>query len=854
MSTRLEARLLGEVTFRFGEEVVTPRSRKLTALMAMLALKESGLRRDALAELIWPPGKLASLRQALYELRRLPGAGTWLLDGDELVRIDAFCDVAEFERALRSGDTTKALRLYAGDLLGDQAAIDSPAYEDWLTESRARLAELRIAALSREAARLEAEGSLEDARATLLAALALNPLDESLYRTAMRVAYALGDARQAKEFYAACVKTLRDELGLEPEAETRELAGLIERSEPLATPIDLSALSGGTLRLLQAVAIAEGALGVKGIAAVVERPEFEVAADIAGLERGAVVDEHLVVSQRHLEAAKASVPPALRRLLHERVADQLEVTAGADDAVVARHLLAAGKPREAAPRLVLAARRAIEGARLGPAAELLYQALWAGFELPDLRLEAMLLLEGTASQRGDDALQDEVLAAAEVLAWELQSDLMLAEVRMRRSRQQLLRGKVGEGLELALEALEIATRLGDGALTARARNALGGAHYFAGDLDGAAAVYAANVEAPDLVERYRAHSNLGSLAAMRGAVDEATLHFESALTLARAIGPKADVAATLNNVAATAERVGDYQRAVRHFREGIALSRSNQAGAHEARMLVNLAVVYARQGQLGPAWNTAAEVEELAEERSDARLRLSAVELKADVMRLCGMLSEAESGMREAREAAEAIKDERKLISLSAQLETVRAVRSGELAAAEPAITAVAEARLTDVAPWLWLELALAAKDAATARAYLAKVNLDARLAHLGLVAAVATVRTALLPGATGADLASARAAASEIGSKGDEGALDSLEIVEGPLGRLIVAAWEAAGGPTGALAHLAGFELPQAVVSEVEEQAKGLPVELAAALRLQPRRWLASLQSSDRNWSHGAS
>src|SRR5690606_35042443 len=120
----------------------------------------------------------------------------------------------------------------------------------------------------------------------------------------------------------------------------------------------------------------------------------------------------------------------------------------------------------------------------------------------------------------------------------------------------------------------------------------------------------------------RAYSNLASLAGMRGSIEEAYGRFEEALTLARAIGPKADVAATLNNLAATADRMGEYAKAVRHFREGIAVSRRSQAVDREGRMLTNLAAVYARQGQLGPSWNTAEEVEELSDAISAPRLKL----------------------------------------------------------------------------------------------------------------------------------------------------------------------------------------------------------------------------------------
>jgi tetratricopeptide (TPR) repeat protein len=342
------------------------------------------------------------------------------------------------------------------------------------------------------------------------------------------------------------------------------------------------------------------------------------------------------------------------------------------------------------------------------------------------------------------------------------------------------------------------------------------------------------------MERYRAHSNLGSLAAMRGAFHEAYPHFESALTLARAAGPHADIAATLNNLAATAERIGEYPTAVKHFREGIELARRTGSLGHEGRMLVNLAVVFARLGELGPAWNTAAEAEDLAVQVDDPRLALSAAELQADVLRSCGMLAEAAGVMSKALDSAVAMNDERKALTLGAQLKTIEAVRGGERGPAVEAITALDDERLTDVAPWLWLELALAACDAPSATAFLGRVRRDDMSVHQRVVADIAAVRAGLLQGADGRCRVSADVAAARLQAPApDVGSLARRPFVEKPLGTLVLAARAHAGRRQ---TVPSSFVVPEEVIADVKVQAEGLPRDMAERLREQPRHWLAAL------------
>lgn len=835
-------------------------------MLALLAAHRNGLRREEMAEFLWEPGKLASVRQALYELRKLPGADHWLVEEGSHVRLEVASDAGAFEDALADANPGSALEQYEGEFLAGFQDVNVPAFLDWLAFERERLALQYLKALRADAQRLEAEGQFGAARLRVQQALQADPLDESHYRTGMRLAYVQGDVEGAKELLKRCAAMTRREFESEPSEETLELAAAIDRGQPLPVSSDLTNLPLPHLRLLQALAIGAGALGVEETAKVVERPSFDVAADIGLLEGRGLVNAHLTVAPAFLAQVLASTPVALRRLLHERTAESLIAAKKVDEAAVARHLLSAGNPAAAAPRFLHAAKEALERSELLEAKTLLFRLLWAddGTEVGSLRLEGCLLLEGVASQIGNEELQDAALCEAERLAWFTQSDAHLADVRMRRSRLQLRRGQRGEALELALEALAIGVRLKDPLLEARARNAVGGAQFYTGDLDGAAESFRANLQVDAPIERFRANNNLGSLAALRGNLEDAYQHFETALTLARASATRAEVGSTLNNLAATAERLSDYGLAVRHFRDGLDLARRDRATVLEGQMLVNLAVIYKRLGQLGPAWNTVMEVQDLAGELDDLRLTAHAFELQAEVKRACGAFSEAIPLQEAAVEKVKELGDDRRVLSLRAQLLTMKHVQGlAEFEEAEAAIASLEDARLADITPWLWIELAQAANDRAEVEARLERIGSDVTNRHMQLLIDLATLRAALLPGddssvSTEAVTELVRRLAGDAAAPSDDGNgsghagggagaavnLVDLEVVERPYGWWLLRRWYERYGssqPAGAFPWAQQPERSQ-VTEVLEQQGAGLPKALRASLDQQPARWEADL------------
>jgi DNA-binding SARP family transcriptional activator len=229
---RLDLNLLGGFLARIRDEPLTLPTRKTQALLAYLALPVGHAhQRDKLATLLWggTPDVSArnSLRQALFVVRRA------LESNDDVLRIEGDrvaldCDGVEvdamaFERAVVDGTPAaleKAANLYRGDLLAGLAVAEAP-FEEWLLAERERLRELALEGFAKLLVCQRSAGSLEGAIRTALRIATLDPLQESVHRTLMRLYVQSGRRGAALRQYQQCVSTLQRELGAEPEAETK---------------------------------------------------------------------------------------------------------------------------------------------------------------------------------------------------------------------------------------------------------------------------------------------------------------------------------------------------------------------------------------------------------------------------------------------------------------------------------------------------------------------------------------------------------------------------------------------------------------------------------------------------------
>ena len=213
-------------------EVLTLPSRKAQALLAYLALPLGRAHpRDKLAALLWgdirEESARASLRQVLFIVRKALGDSESAVlrhDGEALGLVPAAVevDVTTFERAVVEGTPealARAAALYHGDLLAG-LVVDEMSFEEWLLGERERLRELALEALAKLLAHQRGGGAMEAAVGTALRLLTLDPLQEAVHRTLMRLYAGLGRRGTALRQYQRCVSVLGRELGIEPEPET----------------------------------------------------------------------------------------------------------------------------------------------------------------------------------------------------------------------------------------------------------------------------------------------------------------------------------------------------------------------------------------------------------------------------------------------------------------------------------------------------------------------------------------------------------------------------------------------------------------------------------------------------------
>jgi DNA-binding SARP family transcriptional activator/GTPase SAR1 family protein len=268
---RLDLTLFGGFLARIRGEPLTLPTKKIQALLAYLALPVGHAhQRDKLASLLWggTPDASArnSFRQALFVLRKaLASSGdvlrierdTLALDRDA-VEVDAMA----FERAVADGMPAaleKAATLYQGDLLAGLAVAEAP-FEEWLLSERERFRELALEGLAKLLVHQRSAGSLEGAIRTALRIAALDPLQESVHRTLMRLYVRSGRRGAALRQYQVCVGVLLRELGIEPESETRQLyRDILQWSEVNAGEAYLSkAAADGDSHRRGAISIATG--------------------------------------------------------------------------------------------------------------------------------------------------------------------------------------------------------------------------------------------------------------------------------------------------------------------------------------------------------------------------------------------------------------------------------------------------------------------------------------------------------------------------------------------------------------------------------------------------------------------
>jgi DNA-binding SARP family transcriptional activator len=233
----LHFELLGD--FRLRSEsgaLINVPARKSQALLIFLSMRPSQLvSRDKMAGLLWsstgPEQARQSLRQTLSTLRRelsqisnkriLVEEGDYLALDAENIHVDA----VEFESLVARGTSEsleRAAGMFSGDFL-EGFLLDEERFDDWVTGERDRLHRLALRANLQLVDHLMQAGAVDEAISAAHRSLRLDPLQEPLHRTLMRLYLKAGDPLRAVQQYDICSKILRRELDTEPDAETKAL-------------------------------------------------------------------------------------------------------------------------------------------------------------------------------------------------------------------------------------------------------------------------------------------------------------------------------------------------------------------------------------------------------------------------------------------------------------------------------------------------------------------------------------------------------------------------------------------------------------------------------------------------------
>jgi DNA-binding SARP family transcriptional activator len=238
-------RLLGSPEIRRDGTRVEVDTRKAIALLAYLVISGPAVTRDHAAALLWPDHDHSRARAALRRtLSTLRGAiGCEHLETTrqriELVLTGLDIDVLRFENLAPAADPAslrEAWKLYRGDLLFGFGLRDSANFDDWQRRETERLRTTAGDVLDRLALMSEQRGDLAEAVQYTEARLSLDPLSEPAHRRLMELEARRGERGAAVARYRTLVRTLSEELGVEPLDETTALYEAIRRGEAPRQP------------------------------------------------------------------------------------------------------------------------------------------------------------------------------------------------------------------------------------------------------------------------------------------------------------------------------------------------------------------------------------------------------------------------------------------------------------------------------------------------------------------------------------------------------------------------------------------------------------------------------------------
>ena len=236
----LTIRLLGEFSaVDYRGNAVSVGNRRTQALIVYLALK-IGTRVSIreIAELFFGDAKaVASVRELVRDLQislRFLPPDVLVDDGESLrfTRDAVDVDTQRFNDLLAApslNSIRQAAEIYRGDLLPDYSS-GVPALDAWIAERRITFSRAAVVILGNLLTTRMRAGWWEEASDTANRLLQLDPSQEVVHRTLMRLLLEQGRPDAAQRRYFECAELLRREYGRIPSPETERLLREIEKA------------------------------------------------------------------------------------------------------------------------------------------------------------------------------------------------------------------------------------------------------------------------------------------------------------------------------------------------------------------------------------------------------------------------------------------------------------------------------------------------------------------------------------------------------------------------------------------------------------------------------------------------
>ncbi|MGC9455912.1 MAG: AAA family ATPase [Halothiobacillaceae bacterium] len=225
-----------------GQRVDPPYDKCLALLVFLLFHPGRALRREYLAELLWPEScsdPRVNLRRSLFELRKLlrDADGRVLVSDRSSIRLQPAgmgrVDVWEFEQASRQVDEhagpehwQQVLDAYGGELLPDFMLEDALDFMLWLDGERMRLRQAASAAAGQVTRTAVAQGRDSKALEAVQRWLSLAPDDHEACQVALNLALQTGQTSLGRTLFRQHEQALKAELDLEP---APDIVALVQR-------------------------------------------------------------------------------------------------------------------------------------------------------------------------------------------------------------------------------------------------------------------------------------------------------------------------------------------------------------------------------------------------------------------------------------------------------------------------------------------------------------------------------------------------------------------------------------------------------------------------------------------------